>query len=248
MAINEKKLGKKIFVTLTLQYDGVMYSNFVTSAQAQYLPCLKKDGTPGWAFDQFEGDIYTSKDGKLVPTGAKWYWGVDWKVGSRNYGRMYRDLGKEGDPYKVVLMAHGRVPFDPWGIADAVHDVVMAEKKATQSKPQVDAEIMPEIKEPLMLPAPQIVSRAIQEAIEVDAEDDVSIINGMGESPIDRLQAGDPSWFVELGAPQKYAERWAQQIRDGSVTINGIEDVMMIRGIGKKIAEKLIIAWHEKFE
>lgn len=264
MSNNSKKYGKKIFVELTLKDDGATYSNFITDAQAEYAKCVKKDGEEGWVFQQFEGHLHeVLKDGKVTPTGRKWFWGIDWKQGSENYGHLYKDLGKEGKPYKVVLCSRGTwVPFDPWNIAKAVHDAVESgkgvvpnpyessekpaykpvEAKANSFVPLKDADVVRKAPEENVTPV-----------VEVPEQEDRVVMfqntqpNKDEKNALDRLQTGDASLFVELGFPQVYAERWASQIRSGDIAVNSVEDVVNIRGIGKVRAEQLISAWDGKF-
>lgn len=193
-----KKVSKPSFIDVML-WGGGMWHPYITDVQAQYVK-RSKDGKDHWFFDQFSGHIYIHKGaGKVVPTGSKWFWGIDWRKGSRNYGHLYRDLTLKDDPYKVVLMARNGVPFDPWSIARAVHEHFAPAAPAQQTK-----------------------------------------------APLERLQAGDVSIFLELGVSQVRASKWAQQIREG-VKIEKIEDVSVIKGVGPHMAEKLVKVWNEKF-
>lgn len=80
-----------------------------------------------------------------------------------------------------------------------------------------------------------------------DVADEVAMIDGMEENPVDRLAAGDPSLFMELGISQTYATKWAKEIRESGVAIASIEDMVLVNGVGPRAAEKLVTAWNEKF-
>lgn len=246
MATNQK-LSEKLYAEVNLKLDNVTYP-YVTSFQAHYVPCQKKDGTPGWTFDQFEGSLYArAKDGKPVPTGAKWYWGIDKRHESPNLGRLWKDLGKEGAPGKVVLMAHG-VPFDPWSIAAAVQDAVTTGKGVIPNP----FEALAAAQEPAPIPAPTTAEpkTALREITPEDAaavDEDIALLDGDGKDPLTRLKIGDPSLFIELGFAEGQALNWAMQIRSGSVSVNDVEDVKNIRGIGRKNAAKLKAALKAKY-
>lgn len=214
--------SKKV-IDVMLWEDG-MWHPYITDVQAQYVKRKGKDGKDHMFFEQFEGHIYIHKGaGKVVPTGSKWFWGIDWRKGSRNYGHLYRDLTLKDDPYKVVLMARNGVPFDPWSIARAVHEHFAPAAPAQQTK------------------APDITPEDM-----VAVDEDLAMLDKETKSPLERLQAGDVSIFLELGVSQVRASKWAQQIREG-VKIEKIEDISVIKGVGPHMAEKLVKVWNEKF-
>lgn len=184
------------------------------------------------SFRQLEGHVYNLHAGKLVSTGAKWFWGKG------KDGKLYREADGRG---KVWMSLCGT--YCAHEIATAVEAAFKTGEGVISESFDVKPAITPEGEEPLQLPVP-----VNQIEIEADVADDLVIVDGIGESPIDRLQAGDPTLFIELGIPQAYAEHWSEEIRKGDVTLNSIEDIMNIRGIGKVRAEKLISAWGEKFE
>lgn len=248
--INNKKYSKKFFIALALKCDGATYSNFVADAQAEYAKCVKKDGEEGWVFQQFEGHLHeVLKDGKVTPTGRKWFWGIDWKQGSENYGHLYKDLGKEGKPYKVVLCSSGKwVPFDPWSIAQAVHDAVKSGKDVVPNpyeSGEKPAYKPVEAKDDSFVPLP--------DAEVSEREDRVAMLQKAQPSKaeqdaFDRLVSGDPSIFTELGETSGHALAWSKQIRQGEVEIESLDDLTKINGIGNKIAEKLMAKWVTKFD
>lgn len=247
MAMNNTKLNKKIYVKLSLCFNNAIV-NCITSVQTKYVLHQDESGKAHWAFDQFEGNIYTERNGKVIPTQAKWYWGVDKREGSRNRGHLYRDLGKDGDPYKVVLMSHGCVPFDPWSIAEAVHTAVTTGEGVIPNP----FEALVPAQEPAPTSAPAMFEQKVvlseitpEDAAAVD--EDVALLDGDGKDPLTRLKIGDPSLFIELGFAEGQALNWAMQIRSGSVSVNDVEDVKNIRGIGRKNAAKLKAALKAKY-
>lgn len=255
-ASSSKKVGEKSFIDVMLWEDG-MWHPYITDVQAQYVKRKGKDGKDHWFFDQFEGHIYIHKKGagKVVPTGSKWFWGIDWRKGSRNYGHLYRDLTLKDDPYKVVLMARNGVPFDPWSIARAVHEHFAPAAPAQQTKAPVPQTSITEAKPvPSQSVAEPIIPAPVQKAALPDitpedmvaVDEDLAMLDKETKSPLERLQAGDVSIFLELGVSQVRASKWAQQIREG-VKIEKIEDISVIKGVGPHMAEKLVKVWNEKF-
>ena len=82
---------------------------------------------------------------------------------------------------------------------------------------------------------------------EEDVQEDLAVLDGMGESPLDRLSAGDPTFFMELGATEKQAKRWSKWIRENNTSFNNIADVSKVQGIGKKTMEALTASYNEKY-
>ena len=215
-------MATKLFINVNIHLNSEsMTVKRVISAQV----IKNADGS----FRQLEGHVYNLHAGKLVSTGAKWFWGKG------KDGKLYREADGRG---KVWMSLCGTY---------CAHEIAAAVEAAFKTGEGVISEsfdepaITPEVEEPLQLPVNQV-------EIEADVADDLVIVDGIGESPIDRLQAGDPTLFIELGFPQVYAERWASQIRSGDIAVNSVEDVVNIRGIGKVRAEQLISNWHAKFE
>ena len=239
------KMERKLSILINSKLGGETVVFFTEAAEIRYV--MSNGKTP---FKQFEGQLANVTNGKLVATGEKWYWGLDPKFASPKFpfGTIYKEgstNGKDGTP-KVFLTLKGKVPFVPYDIAKAVQaaftkgEGVLTPEQVEQLRGSVSAKLAPKTSDINM---PQITAED-EKAV---SEDLATLESDMG-SAIDRLQAGDTSLFVELGFPQVYAERWAEQIRNGSVTINSVEDVVNIRGIGKVRAEQLISAWGEKFE
>lgn len=211
---------KKLYIQIMahIKEDGnVVELPRIISAQTEN----NKDGS----FKQLSGHVYTKgTTGKVVSTGAAWYWGL------RN-GRLYREEDGRG---KVWMSLRG--VYCAYEIAQAVEDAFKTGKGVISNPFEKSASKS-------AVTMPQVVAED-----KAAIESDLVALESDGCSATDRLQAGDATLFVELGFPQVYAERWAEQIRSGFVTINNVEDVVGIRGIGKVRAEQLISNWHEKFE
>ena len=78
-------------------------------------------------------------------------------------------------------------------------------------------------------------------------QEDLAILDGMDESPLTRLNNGDPTFFMELGATEKQATRWSKWIRENNTSFDNIADVSKVQGIGKKTTEALMASYNEKY-
>lgn len=212
--MSTKKLYIEIKAHIT-ENGNVIELPRIISAQTEN----NKDGS----FKQLSGHVYMKDTtGKVVSTGAAWYWGL------RN-GKLYREAGRG----KVWMSLRGI--YCAYEIAQAVEEAFKTGKG-----------VIPNPFEKPVSKSAVTMPRITTEDEQI-IDEDLAMLDSETKKPIDRLKDGDPSIFVELGFPQVYAERWAGQIRDGSVTINGVEDVVNIHGIGGVRAEQLITAWNEKF-
>lgn len=245
----------------------MLESKLQNGAAVTYLVTAEQINDCDGHFVQLDGYVYA----KPYRYGQRWIWG-------RKNGALIREKPEEGEKKgkgrawirnwwnktagyeiaKAVEEAFGgkRQLLTPEDVAEMrgfAKKTATRPVSAVQPKPQAvvasapsDTDVPPEKTENAnVLAGPERPQPEIE--LPPVAEDDLAI-GDSEENLLDRLQAGDPKLFMELGATPGHAVQWARQIRSGEAVINGIEDVVLIRGVGAKTASKLISNWHAKFE
>ena len=147
------------------------------------------------------------------------------------WGKTLKSIARTAMPKQTVVQA-APVPQAP----------------AVKAEPPVQPVAEPVVQAPVPAPAQKVELPVVTPEDTAAVEEDLAMLDKETKSPLERLQAGDPSILMELGVSQTRASKWAQQIREGSVVVKSIEDVASIKGVGPHMAEKLVKAFHEKFD
>ena len=222
------------YIGITMEVEGEEPKNYVITSMRG---TSQKTGLP-----QLEGHIWAPRDKSR--TGYvqvnRWIWGFDPEErhlihddATGQFRAWVADEWFEGMGISIANIVYSAL-HDGEGLIDcpfkkpAAKQAVIKTADVMESAPAPDDADVPDEDE--------------------DVQEDVAVLDGMDESPLNRLNAGDPTFFMELGATEKQAKRWSKWIRENNGTsFNSIADVSKVQGIGKKTTEALMASYNERY-
>ena len=229
---NTDNMNKR-YIGITIEVEGEEPKSYVlTSARGT----SQKTGLP-----QLEGHIYAPSDKSRTGYAKvnRWIWGFDPKnkrlihdEATGEYRAWVADEWYEGMGITIANIVYGAL-HDGVGLIECPFKKPAAKQVVIKT-----ADVMESAPAPDDADAP---------AVEDDMQEDLAILDGMDESPLTRLNNGDPTFFVELGATEKQATRWSKWIRENNTSFNNIADVSKVQGIGKKTTEALTASYNERY-
>lgn len=229
---NTDNMSKR-YIGITMEVEGEEPKNYVITSMRG---TSQKTGLP-----QLEGHIWAPSDKSR--TGYvqvnRWIWGFDPEKGrlihdeaTGQFRAWVADEWFEGMGISIANIVYSAL-HDGNGLIDCPFKKPAAKQAVIKT-----ADVMESA------PAPEDVDAPV---VEDDMQEDLAILDGMDESPLTRLNNGDPTFFMELGATEKQAKRWSKWIRENNTSFDNIADVSKVQGIGKKTTEALTASYNEKY-